>query len=86
MIQGAYPHLSSLGSSSGAAGSIGQDPNEPLRDVSHLTMVTSDENEFANDPHQIIPTKDIFALPSIPRQGIKGFNHGYLLPAQVEHF
>ena len=27
-----------------------------------------DDDEFADDPHQIIPTEDIFTIPAIPRE------------------
>ena len=58
-------HLSRPGSSGGAAGGSGQDPNEPRQDVSHLAMYISAEDEFADNPHQIIPIEDAFALPYI---------------------
>ena len=48
-------------------------------------MVVSDD-EFTDDPHQIIPTEDIFTIPTIPREDLKGFNKGYLLPAEVTAF
>ena len=66
--------------------SNGQDPNEPKQEVAHLTMVISDDDEFANDPHQIIPTEDIFTIPAIPRDDLNGFDEGYLLPAKVTTF
>ena len=46
----------------------------------------SDDDEFTDDPHQIIPTEDAFALPYLPRQNLEGFHHGYLLPAEVTWF
>ena len=49
-------------------------------------MVISDDDEFADDPHQIIPTEYAFALPYLPRQNLKGFDWGYLLPAEVTAF
>ena len=49
-------------------------------------MYISEDDKFADDPHQIIPTDDIFALPFLPRQSLKGFDHGYYLPAQVAAF
>ena len=73
------------GSSDGAAGGSSQDPNEPVQGVSHLALVI-DDDEFADDPHQIIPTEDAFALSFLPRQGMEGFNRGYLLPAEVTAF
>ena len=35
-------------------------------------MYISDEDEFAEDPHKIIPVEDASALPYIPRQGLEG--------------
>ena len=78
-------HSSAPGSSSGTAGSSSQDPNEPGQGVSHLALVINDD-EFTDDPHQIIPTEDAFTLPFIPRQGMEGFNRGYLLPAEITAF
>ena len=49
-------------------------------------MVVSDDNEFANDLHQIIPTDDVFTVPAIPRENLEGFNKGYLLPVEVTAF
>ena len=74
------------GSSGSAAGSSGQGPNELKQEVAHLTMVVSDDDEFTDDPHQIIPTEDVFTVPAIPRENLKGFNEGYLLPAEVTAF
>ena len=59
--------------SGGIAGSSGQGPSEPKQEVTHLAMVVSDDDEFAGDPHQIIPTEDIFTVPGIPREDLKGF-------------
>ena len=56
-------HSSRPRSSVGAAGGSSQDPNEPRQEVSHLALIISDDDEFADDPHQIIPTEDTFALP-----------------------
>ena len=71
---GASATCSSTPDSSGStAGSSGQCPNE-LKQVTHLTMVVSDDDEFADDPHQIIPTEDIFTIPPIPREDLEGFN------------
>ena len=77
---------SAPGSSGDAAGSSSQGPNEPKQEVAHLTMVVSDDNEFTDDPHQIIPTEDIFTIPAIPKENLEGFNKGYLLPAEVTVF
>ena len=79
-------HSNGPDSSGGTAGGSGQDPNEPRQDVSHLAIYISDEDEFADDPHQIIPIEDAFALPYIPRQNLEGFNHGYIQPAEVTGF
>ena len=49
-------------------------------------MVVSDDDEFADDPNQIIPTGDVFTVPAIPRGNLKGFHKGYLLPAEVTVF
>ena len=54
------------GSSGGAAGSSGQGPGEPKKGVTHLTMVVSDDDEFTDDPHQIIPTQEVFTIPTFP--------------------
>ena len=49
-------------------------------------MVVSDDDEFTDDPYQIIPTEDIFTIPAIPRENLKAFDEGYLLPAEVTVF
>ena len=72
--------------SGGAAGGSGWDPSEPREGVSHLAMYISDEDKFTDDLHQIIPIKDAFALPCIPRPGLEGFDCGYLLPAEITAF
>ena len=38
-------------------------------------MYISGDNEFADNPHQIIPIEDAFALPHVPRQNLEGFDH-----------
>ena len=53
-------HSSAPGSSGGAASSSSQDPNEPRQGVSLLSLVINDD-KFADDPHQIIPS---LSLPS----------------------
>ena len=78
-------HSGGPGPSGCAVGGSSWDPNEP-RQVSHLAMYISDDDEFTDDPHQIIPIEDAFALPYLPRQNFEGFNHGYLLPAEVTGF
>ena len=78
-------HSSAPGSSGGAAGSSGQDPNERRQGVSHLALVI-DDDEFTDDPHQIIPTENAFTLPFLPKQGMEGFDRGSFLPAKVTAF
>ena len=78
-------HSSAPGSSGCAAGGSSQDPNKMRQGVSHLALVI-DDDEFADDPHQIIPPEDAFALPFLPRQNLEGFDEGYLLPAEVTAF
>ena len=79
-------HSGGPGTSADAAGGTDGDPNKPRQEVSHLAMYICDGNEFADDPHQIIPIEDAFALPYLHRQNFKGFNRGYLLPAEVTEF
>ena len=79
-------HSSGPGSSGGAAGGSSWDPNKLRQEVSHLVLIISYDDEFADDPHQIIPTEDAFALSYLPRQNLKGFDWGYLLPAEVTAF
>ena len=74
------------GSSGGVAGGSSQGPGEPEQEVAHLTMVVSDDNEFADDPHQIIPTEEVFTIPAFPQENLEGFDGGYLLPAEVTAF
>ena len=77
-------HSSGPGSSGGTAGGSSCNPNKPRQVVSHLAF--SDDDKFADDPQQIIPTEDAFALPYLPRQNLEGFKQGYLLPAEVTAF
>ena len=49
-------------------------------------MYISEDDKFADDQHQIIPTDDISALPFLTGQNLKGFNCGYYIPAQVVAF
>ena len=51
-----------------------------------MALVISDNDEFTDDPHQIIPTEDTFTLPYLPRQNLEGFDQGNLLPAEVTAF
>ena len=79
-------HSSGPGPSGGAAGGSGWNSNKPRQEVSHLAMYISDDNKFTDDPHQIIPIEDAFALLYLLRQNLEGFNCGYLLPAGVTGF
>ena len=74
------------GSSGGVAGGSGQGPGESKQEVAHLAMVVSDDDEFTDDPHQIIPTEEVFTVPAFPQENLKGFDEGYLLPAEVTAF
>ena len=78
--------VSATCSSGGAAGGSGQGPGGPKQEVAHLNMVISDDDEFADDPHQIISTEEVFTVPAFPRENLKGFDEGYLLPAEVTAF
>ena len=77
---------SAPGSSGGAAGGSGQGPGEPKQEVAHLAMVVSDDDEFADDPHQIIPTEEVFTISAFPWENLEGFNKGYHLPVEVTAF
>ena len=77
---------SAPGSSGDAAGGSGHGPGGSKEEVAHLTMVVSDDDDFTNDPHQIMPTEEIFTVPSFPQDNLQGFNKGYLLPAEVTAF
>ena len=79
-------HSSGPGSSGGAAGGSSQDPSELRQGVSYLAMYISDDDDFTDYQHQIIPIEDAFILPYIPRQNLEGFDRGYLLPAEVTAF
>ena len=74
---------STPGSSGSTADGSGQGPNELKQEVADLTMVVSDDDEFAGDTHQIIPTEYIFTIPAILREDLEGFDKGYFLPAEV---
>ena len=79
-------HSSAHGSSGDTAGGSGQVPNEPRQGVAHLAMVVSDDDEFTDDPHQVIPTEDVFTIPAFPRGDLNGFNEGYLFPVELAAF
>ena len=51
------------GSSRDAAGSSGHGPCGSKQDMAHLTMVVSDDDDFTNDTHQIIPMEEVFSFP-----------------------
>ena len=76
---------STSGGSGGAAGGDGEEPHNPKPGTSQLALIISEENEFADDPHQVIPTEDCCGLPLIQRQ-CGGFKHDYWSLAEVEEF
>ena len=49
-------------------------------------MIISDEDEFTDDPHQIIPTEAIYALPFVQKELEDGFLHEFVLPASIKGF
>ena len=49
-------------------------------------MVVSDDDNFADDPHQIIPMEEVFTVPSFTLDNLEGFNKGYPLLAEVTEF
>ena len=57
-----------------------------LVNPSHLAMVVSDDNEFTDESHQIIPTEEVFTMPAFPQEDLEGFDKRYLLPAEVTAF
>ena len=57
---------SAPGSGGGVVGGSGQDPHETKQGVTHLAMVVSDDDEFADNLHQIIPTEEVFTVPAFP--------------------
>ena len=71
--------------SGGAARGDGEEPHNPKPGTSQLALIISEESEFADDPHQVIPTKDCYGLPLIQRQ-CGGFKYDYRGPAEVEEF
>ena len=73
------------GGGGGAARGDGEEPHNPKLGSSQLTLIISEESEFADDPHQMIPTEDCYGLPLIQRQ-CGGFKHDYQSPAEVEEF
>ena len=54
--------------SSGTARGNGEEPHNLKPGTSQLTLIVSKESEFADDPHQVIPTEDCYGLPLIQRQ------------------
>ena len=57
---------SAPGSSGDAAGSSGYSPHGSKQGVANLAMVVSYNDDYADDPQQIIPTEEVFAVPSFP--------------------
>ena len=74
------------GSTRDAAGSSGHSPGGSKEEVAHLAMAVSDYDDFANDPHQIIATEEVFVVPSFTQDNLQGFDKGYLLPMKVTAF
>ena len=73
------------GGSGGAARGDGEEPHNPKPETSQLTLIISEESEFAEDPHQVIPTEVCYGLPMIQRQ-CGGFKCNYWSLAEVEEF
>ena len=73
------------GGNGGAAGGDGEEPHNSKPGTSELTLIISKESEFADDPHQVIPTEDCYGLPLIQRQ-CGGFERDYQSLAEVEEF
>ena len=76
---------STSGGSGGAAGGDGEEPYKLKPGTSQLTLIISEESEFADDPHQVIITEDCYGLPLIQRH-CGGFKHEYRSLAEVEEF
>ena len=76
---------STSGGSGGAARGDGEEPHNPKPRTSQLALIISEESEFADDPHLVIPTEDCYGLPLIQRQ-CGGFECNYRNPAEVEEF
>ena len=62
------------GGSGGAARGESEEPHNLKQGTSQLTLIIPEESEFADDPHQVIPTEDCYGLPLIQRQ-CGGFKH-----------
>ena len=76
---------STSGGSGGAARGDGEEPHNLKPGISQLTLIISEESEFADNPHQVIPTEDCYGLPLIQRQ-CGSFERDYQSPAEVEEF
>ena len=76
---------STTGGSGGTAGGDGEEPHNPKPGTSQLTLIIFEGSEFADDLHQVIPTKDCYGLPLIQRQ-CGGFERDYWSLAEVEEF
>ena len=77
------PSDSSSGGGRGA-NKDGQDPHGPGQPASHLAMIVSSEDDFEDDPHQIIHTDDDYVLPYVKHSD--GYHQEYAIPASVENF
>ena len=73
------------GGSGGTAGRDGEVPHNPKPGTSQLTLIISEDSEFADNLHQVIPTEDCYGLPLIQRH-CGGFEHDFWHPAEVEEF
>ena len=73
------------GGSGEAARGDGEEPYNLKPGTSQLALIISEESEFADDPHQVIPTEVCCGLPFIQRQ-CGGFKHDYQSPAEFEEF
>ena len=71
--------------SGGAARGGGKEPHNPKLRTSQLTLIISEESEFADNLHIVIATEDCYGLPLIQRQ-CGGFKRDYQSLAEVEEF
>ena len=78
--------LSVPGSSGNVAGGSGHGHDGSKPEVAHLAIVVSDDDDFTDDPDQIIPMEEVFTVPSCPQDDLQGFDEGYLLLAEVTAF
>ena len=47
-------------------------------------MIVSSRDDFEDDPHQIIPIDDDYALPYVKHED--GYHQEYAFPASIENF